>query len=78
MKEAINQFENEVQNSYIRPRNIPDDRRIDSFSNFYNTIPIVDKKNEPEIIYLISSDSGFEKLSQSDKSDKSNSNSNQK
>ena len=71
MKEAINQFENEAQEALIRPKNIPDDRRIDSFTNFFNTIPIVDKKNEPEIIYFIYSDSGFEKLSQSDKSDKS-------
>ena len=71
MEEAINQFENEVQNSFIRPKNVPDDRRIDSFVNFYNTIPIVDKKKESEIIYFTSSESGLEKLSQNDENDKS-------
>ena len=56
MKEAINQFENEVQNSFIRPKNIPDDRKIESFSNFFNKIPNLDKNNEQEVIYLVSSE----------------------
>lgn len=68
MEDIIDQFENEVQNSFIRSKNSPDDKRIDSFLNFFNTIPIVDKKNEPDIIYSTPSESGFEKLSQSDKS----------
>ena len=70
MEEVINQFENEIQNSFIRSKNRPDDKRIDSFSNIFNTIPIIDKKNEPDIIYFTSSESRFEKLSPNDKSDK--------